>query len=635
MYCQLVSFAPETSKEHGLRRYIFALIFILTVCDFSANAQSNRFDKEQALSTFEICYQDASPEDLIELCDPIKHCAARSEFSELEFYRCSRFAHDVWDSKLNIEYQALIAAIPNIFDPGIFIENDDRAEKSIKALRQAQRLWIKYRDQECFSQRVRHDAVHGILDTVQSECLAKITAARTQYFVQETQRLLSIHHVPRLKIDPSCTAVQETPMSGPDKVSVFSKKSPMRDSDLTGYINLDAPEQDFEMHIVSTYNGGGYVTIGKSEKPVVLVLQSYKQGNWQINVADDTQISNVINIVYQAPLIPGVTGISGVDEDRITTCPNKMISYLYDAIRVNGNTRYLDSRYKMGLEKIRRLTGLIETSYQKIYVADKNYNVPVDLSNMDKTYDIQNASLPTLVKDINLEQTLAGYRDILSSFPFEGRSTLEVLIRAMEIGELPLLHVDTNLHTSGNPPLDLQPLFYRSDKPLTNKVESKSCRETQRNLESNVILIGGPDRDSLQCPFHKAIFIGGDGSDELEGGFKNGIYNPGPGDDAIDIVHGRSVIVLEKDWGHDSLDAACHSLVDPENKERLGWPHKYFNFVVFGPDILPKHLRRESEKVIVHVPTGDKLTLNKTCFSFVFAGENSDLDTYEDIPFME
>lgn len=626
---------PKTLEEYGLRKYLFALVYILTVFDFSASAQNSRFDKAEALLTFESCYQDATPDGLIELCDPVRQCRENPEFSKLEFYKCSLFSHDVWDSKLNIEYNTLIAAIPNIYDPGIISENDDRAAESIEALRQAQRHWIKYRDNECYSQRVRHDAVHGILDTVQKECLANITAARTRYFVQETQRIMSIQHVPRLSFDPSCNVDERQPIGLPNKVSVFAKDSPERDSDLTGYINRDPAEQEFEMHIISTYDGGGIVNIGKSEKPVVLVLQSYRQGSWQINVSDDTQIANVINIVYEAPIIKNVVRISGVDEDRITTCPNTMISFLGDAIRLNGNTRYMDSRYKKGLEKIRRLTGLMETSYQKIYVADKHYNIPADSSKMDETYDIKNASLPALVKDINPEQTLAGYREILSSFPSEGQSTLEVLIRAMEIGELPVLHVDTNLNSSGEPPLDLQPLVYSHHKFLTDKVKSDPCRKIQQNLESNVILIGGPDRDTLECPFHKAIYIGGDGPDELKGAFKNGIYNPGPGDDAVDTVHGRSVIVLEKGWGHDSLTATCHSLIDPENKEWLGWPHKYHNFVVFGPDILPKHLRRESEKVIIHVPTGDKLTMKNTCFSFAFAGEISEIDTYEDIPFME
>lgn len=48
------------------------------------------------------------------------------------------------------------------------------------------------------------------------------------------------------------------------------------------------------------------------------------------------------------------------------------------------------------------------------------------------------------------------------------------------------------------------------------------------------------------------------------------------------------------------------------------WPYDYINFIIFGPGIKPQDLGWEGKNIIVNRNNGDRLTLQGTCYNFVF-----------------
>jgi len=444
---------------------------------------------------------------------------------------------------------------------------------------------------------------------------------------------LSACTVPKIDINPTCEILENAFISEPNQITNFAKNS-----GITGYVNRDLPEQDFELHIISSYESSGTVNVGKTDKPVVLALIGYEVGLWQINQSIDSKIAKIITLGYNPQRVT-----SSLESDRVLSCPKRTLAHLGNSSELNGNTRYMPEKFLSGLEFIQSLTGLAESSYQYYYNPAGPFEIPVDLTQIKTKKDVINASRPSLLRDISDVDTLKKYKAQRSDFPFESQATIDILLQAMEVGSLPILHIEKKRGGPRNQPYDLQPIFPERKIATVQGSGPISCDKTGTskvtggiNRDSLVFLIGGKGKDKTKCAFGKNVHIGGGNIDHLTDSWGDDIFNPGTENDIIEAGWGRDIIVLEKGWGDDVLHKTCHDgFVDEKNKKRLLWPTQYYNFVVFGPGIDSEMLRRESKNVIIYPPTQDRLTMASTCFSFTFADSREAIDKYTDIPLLD
>ena len=258
--------------------------------------------------------------------------------------------------------------------------------------------------------------------------------------------------VPEIEIDTSCAVPAPAFVSEPNRLTAFALKN----SGHAGYVNQVVPDQDFELHIVSSYESSGIVNVGKTDKPVVLVLAGYEPGLWEINSARGAKIAKVVTFGYNAQRVD-----SPLEETRVLSCDERILSSLGSSTEVNGNTQFMPERYLAGLKHIQSLTHLAESSYQYSYNAGGEFTIPLDLSAAaGPKKEILNASRPSLIREISASDMLERYKTFNSKAPEESRPTIDILIQAMEAGSLPVLRVKKKRGGDGrNAPLDLQPLF--------------------------------------------------------------------------------------------------------------------------------------------------------------------------------
>lgn len=251
------------------------------------------------------------------------------------------------------------------------------------------------------------------------------------------------------------------------------------------------------------------------------------------------------------------------------------------------------------------------------------------------------------------------YTDYQRDLPKQATQTINLLLRLMAKGKLPIYFVDVKpegyeQQTPYFEPLKFDPfniahLRLTQGRAMCNDVEGSSGgkvvdryvvaqgedgKNTYKCVDANCpaneyydVMIGDILANKFLCePKLKPlsgdrIFLGGPGDDAIKQTAGNAIVDGGTGNDNITLQNGRKIMVISQGWGQDSITLDCKGAV--VNKEALPpfplpWNYDFTNFVVFGNGIRPEDLKFNGLE-IEHIVTGDKVTFSEYCFNIVFA----------------
>lgn len=144
---------------------------------------------------------------------------------------------------------------------------------------------------------------------------------------------------------------------------------------------------------------------------------------------------------------------------------------------------------------------------------------------------------------------------------------------------------------------------------------------------STDILLGDDTSNNLGCTAaddvksKDQVFLGGPGDDFISDSSGNRIINPGTGNDTIKLGPGRSILVLEDGWGHDTLTVDCTGVRVGTNEIPAGFPvpwiAKTTNFIVLSPRINAASVHWRGNTL--ESTNGDTLTINDNCFTLISA----------------
>lgn len=226
------------------------------------------------------------------------------------------------------------------------------------------------------------------------------------------------------------------------------------------------------------------------------------------------------------------------------------------------------------------------------------------------------------------QTALTNYHDIMTKLPQQPKDTLSVLIDRMTTSDLPLYFLGAADPQKGN---------LRSFETLkidTDSVIDASQKKQNLNCMAKMpvakILIGSAGKDIMACDASRSlvgpardpdyIFIGGPENDQITDATGNRIINGGTGDDDIRLGAGRSIIMLDASWGHDTVTVDCAGAVVSDREIPkdfpIPWIYKTMNFIVLGKSIDPKDVVWD-KNVLKDKVTGDTLTVNENCFTVV------------------
>lgn len=147
------------------------------------------------------------------------------------------------------------------------------------------------------------------------------------------------------------------------------------------------------------------------------------------------------------------------------------------------------------------------------------------------------------------------------------------------------------------------------------------------------VVVGTTGGDDLGCDSVRDVmgqkaqsdilFIGGPGNDKITDATGNRVINGGTGDDVLTVGAGRTLIVLEPAWGHDTLTVDCSAASVAENQVPKGfpipWGYKTTNFIVLSSALNPKDISWKGN--VLTSAAGDTLTVSENCFTVVPLGQ--------------
>lgn len=230
------------------------------------------------------------------------------------------------------------------------------------------------------------------------------------------------------------------------------------------------------------------------------------------------------------------------------------------------------------------------------------------------------------------QTALTNYTDVLAKTPQQAKDTLSVLIDRMTTSNLPLYFLGAVDPQKGNV------RSFETLKISTDSVIDASQQKQNLNCMAKMpvakIMIGSAGKDVMSCGTSRDlvgasqdsdyIFIGGPENDQITDSTGNRIVNGGTGDDDIQLGPGRSIIVLDASWGHDTVTVDCtgSTVADQEIPKDfpIPWIYKTTNFIVLGKSIDPKDVAWD-KNVLKNKATGDTLTVNENCFTVVPAAK--------------
>jgi Ca2+-binding RTX toxin-like protein len=165
---------------------------------------------------------------------------------------------------------------------------------------------------------------------------------------------------------------------------------------------------------------------------------------------------------------------------------------------------------------------------------------------------------------------------------------------------------------------------------VTDMATDKSPLDCKGKDAAAGVVVGSSGQDVLSCGLNRditgktfekdVVFIGGPDNDKITDSVGNRIINGGTGDDSISVGAGRTLLVLDAAWGHDTVTMDCTGATVNEAEIQKGfpipWVYKTTNFIVLGDGIDPKDVSWK-DNVLTNTVTGDTLTVNQNCFTVV------------------
>lgn len=220
--------------------------------------------------------------------------------------------------------------------------------------------------------------------------------------------------------------------------------------------------------------------------------------------------------------------------------------------------------------------------------------------------------------DLNLDAMKVGYREELASVHPRLRPHAERFVDLIEAGILPphrISYPDDERMADGLS--HVEPWTFPSTTEELFRDPAECDQGKSAGDSAGVIgLRGGA---TIGCPRGDNWFLLGNGADVINDARGDDVVIPNGGDDRIELGEGTDVVLLEKDWGHDLVEKSCaHAMIASEEAERIGWPHRFVNFVVIGQGLMPEDFLWETPTKLVHAPSGDSLELPSNCFDLIF-----------------
>lgn len=376
----------------------------------------------------------------------------------------------------------------------------------------------------------------------------------------------------------------------------------VRYSDETGsrYLNIGvAPEQEYELHVVTVKSGEPTIHVKKSQKPVVLFLAGAAQ-KWNITVDNDANLKRVYAAGITMP--PEVRGLAdGVElSERIYKCkktyekePDYSVPYKWEG---DFNRFFLDNeefhRFKW---EVGQAVGQVESSFNGAESVTSEIEVPFNSDN----YKRNDITLNVNFFNWSNERAIKFYQEKQSTTEGEGAKTIQMIISLMEEGKLPTLFPTEKAAAPGN-----KVASFRHFTPLQ---------------------------------FDPKTIVYGEGNDTIYIDPVDNIIEPGSGDDEINTVQpkyggnlwsakDRTIFVFKPEWGNDTFNKGCtgsrnYGLLQTNGKDF--WKIRGFEtntFLVFGSGVYPQDVAWEDPFTLKNYVTGDTIKFMQTswCGHIVF-----------------
>jgi hypothetical protein len=379
----------------------------------------------------------------------------------------------------------------------------------------------------------------------------------------------------------------------------------------SSYRTAEPVPGDSELHVIGSYEGSGQVTLGATDKPVVLVLSSYEASRWQVALLAGAKLEKVVLVGHG----PG---------QRVTGLPPEVSVEKLDVPahggkwqRDFGRTTYVPADFKAFIGEMRCGTGLTETSYQYSYGLGGSFAVPPS-ADYERGPLIVEAETPRVDPPLNPPAQLRRYEAQLEQMSPELRPTGELLVSLMRAGKFPIFIPVSQRGEDFSRPEDLTVVTF----PAAEKTYSMVGVENECQAAAT---IGTTGADTIECAWGNQWYALGSGGDVVSDSWDDDVFISGTGADIFDGGWGNDVVVFNLGWGDDVIDKTCHhSSMSPEEARRIGWEHPFTNFLVFGKGIMPEAFAWQDAATLKYVPTGDIVTLTADCFTAVFA-EDGDL----------
>lgn len=220
-----------------------------------------------------------------------------------------------------------------------------------------------------------------------------------------------------------------------------------------------------------------------------------------------------------------------------------------------------------------------------------------------------------------ISEAVSVYQGYQQASPLQLRDTISIITAAVGSGQLPAYFLGAKEPQSAQRTLGMIKI---------NPASALKASETEPDLSCDgafTILYGDENHNTLQCQAPATqeddVFLGGPGNDTITDTLGNRIVNAGPGNDTIELGQGRSIIVLEPDWGQDRVNIDCRgATVEPSEipTSLIPWTAKYSNFILVSSRI-PDGALTWKDNVLTNTASGDTLTVNENCFNLVRAAE--------------
>lgn len=373
---------------------------------------------------------------------------------------------------------------------------------------------------------------------------------------------------------------------------------------LSAYETVAPVAGDYELHVVSSYEGSGKVLVGPTDKPVVLVLASYEPSRWQAMLLPGSKLERVILLGFERG-----QRVTGLPATVAVESPGRS-GYGHPWQRQRGNTKYVPSDFKAFIAEVRCRSGLAETSFQYAYNLGQRFHIP-PLG--DRTPVIERAEMPRVDPPLEPTKQLLRYEVQLMEMAPELRPAGALLVDLMRQDKLPVYMPSSASGEDPFPPEEMVPLLMPDEK------QTYWLERDQRVCGGGGV-VGTEGADTLECAWGNQWYALGAGGDVISDGWNDDLVLSGSDDDIISLGWGNDIVVFQSGWGDDVVDKTCHgaSMLKSE-RARLGWPYPFKSFLIFGEGIRPELMAWRDASTIEYTPTGDIVTLAGDCFTLVFS----------------